>query len=381
MAIRIDRIEAPQWDTSKFELTPEGYLKGTACVTQIGVFPYMMADGTIVHELRLPEEVFSEDSLASYELKPITNEHPDEAVDSKNIKKYQVGNLGTKPINKNNVYVTVDMIIQDAETIKQIMAGKQELSCGYSLELEKNAGVWGGIKYDAIQRKIQINHVAVVDKARAGDAARIRLDSADEDTAVLYMQNEKVIQEEDSMPSDMTVKIDASEVQEVLKAVTAKADALQVEVNTLTVDKSKAEAERDTLKDKVDGLEKKVAELEANKLDEAVIKAAVDRRVKILDAARKAGIEIKEDASELDVQKAVIMKVFPKANLDGKDQVYLDARFDGALETFEANADAEVRKANADEVKTDKQDSREVPDSGKAREKMIADLRARSKKS
>ena len=36
-----------------------------------------------------------------------------------------------------------------------------------------------GMGYDFIQRNIRANHVAIVDRARAGDSARIRLDSAD----------------------------------------------------------------------------------------------------------------------------------------------------------------------------------------------------------
>jgi hypothetical protein len=124
-----------------------------------------------------------------------------------------------------------------------------------------------------------------------------------------------------------------------------------------------------------------VTALEATHVDEAVIKAAVERRVKILDAARIGGVEVKDGMSELDIQKAVIAKAFPKAVLDGKDVNYIDARFDGAVEAFEAQADAQTRVAGADDVaKVDNADAKVIVDSNKAREKMYADLRARNAK-
>ena len=51
----------------------------------------------------------------------------------------------------------------------------RELSCGYNLRLDETPGVWEGQPYDAIQRDIEINHLALVDKARAGEQARLNL--------------------------------------------------------------------------------------------------------------------------------------------------------------------------------------------------------------
>ena len=76
--IRYDRIDAPTWMTDPFEQTPEGFLRGRACVTNIGVFPYRLEDGSIEYELRHPEDVFDSESMASLKLKPVTNNHPKE---------------------------------------------------------------------------------------------------------------------------------------------------------------------------------------------------------------------------------------------------------------------------------------------------------------
>ena len=58
-------------------------------------------------------------------------------------------------------------------------AGLKELSLGYNLDLEETPGVWNGQQYDAIQRNIRINHLALVQEARAGERARLNIDSRD----------------------------------------------------------------------------------------------------------------------------------------------------------------------------------------------------------
>ena len=179
--------------------------------------------------------------------------------------------------------------------------------------------------------------------------------------------------------TNVVVKVDASEVQNLIKAEKDRADSLQSNLDTLTTEKVKIEAERDTLKDSLEKANLKITALAAARVDEKAIEAAIARRVRILDAATKAGIEIK-DMKEPEIQKAVVLKVFPKANFDGKDQVYLDARFDGAVEQLaEVDvADAEVRKLNADGVDS-KEDKKEAPNADKAREAYIARLTKKDK--
>jgi hypothetical protein len=354
--------------TEAFTKTPEGYLKGKACVTSIGVFPYLMGDGTIVKELRLPDDVFADDSLESYKLKPVTNNHPGEKVTAENVKQYQIGNLGENPMNRDNVFLTIDMIIQDATAITDIMAGKRALSVGYDAEIENSPGVFGGMAYDCIQRKIRANHVAVVDRARQGDQARIRLDSAD---AVLINSNDKIEEEIMPEPTNVVVKVDASEVQSLIKAEKDRADGLQTSLDALTAEKAKIEAERDTHKDRADKAEAKVKELEKVKADEAIKRDAEAKKAALLEVAKKVGVEVKDSMDNVALQKAVILKAFPKANLDGKDQVYIDARFDGAVEQLEGelSADAETRKINANSV--DKTDTKDAPNAEKARQAYI----------
>lgn len=59
----------------KATYTPEGYLEDTPILTSTGIFEYTNPDGSIRRELRLPEEVFKPESLASYCGKPICITH------------------------------------------------------------------------------------------------------------------------------------------------------------------------------------------------------------------------------------------------------------------------------------------------------------------
>ena len=57
--------------------------------------------------------------------------------------------------------------------------GLKELSLGYNLTLDETPGEWNGQHYDAIQRDIRINHLALGREARAGEQARLNIDGRD----------------------------------------------------------------------------------------------------------------------------------------------------------------------------------------------------------
>jgi hypothetical protein len=184
--------------TSPFTRTSEGFLAGRAIVTSCGVFTYRRLDGTLQSELRLPDEVFKEDSLKSMVNKPLTNGHPNGLVTPETAHELQVGSLGGNPSSwvdtyavrnpqdagrgssgSDGIHVANDLMITDGETILEVENGKRSLSMGYTCDIEETAGIWAGVEYNAIQRNIRYNHCAIVPTARAGDAAMIHLDSAD----------------------------------------------------------------------------------------------------------------------------------------------------------------------------------------------------------
>ena len=187
---RFDTIDASCWMYTPFTRTAEGFLTGRAIVTSIGVFTYKNADGTVLRELRLPEEVFAPESLETMKLKPLTNLHPKEWVTPENQKELQVGSLGSDVTTTtqyrmgsgeitDGIHVAIDITVNRADAIEDVLNGRRALSMGYTCEIEESSGVYMGVEYDCIQRKIRYNHCAIVDEARAGDNAMIHLDSAD----------------------------------------------------------------------------------------------------------------------------------------------------------------------------------------------------------
>ncbi len=124
----------------------------------------------IVH--RPPEEVFSEAALASFEGKPTTDDHPPELLTPDTVSMYEKGHAQTirKGTGEWEGYVIADLHIHDRGLINAIQRGKREISCGYECDYVDN----GDGTY--IQKNIRGNHVAVVDRGRAGKRAAI-LDS------------------------------------------------------------------------------------------------------------------------------------------------------------------------------------------------------------
>jgi hypothetical protein len=396
---RFDNIDNSQWMTVPFERTTEGFLKGRAIVTSIGVFTYKRADGTIQRELRLPEEVFAEKTLNSMKLKPVTLNHPTELVTSDNADKLQVGSLGDNPSwtkewhdrswdeVTDGINCAIDMIVTKKDAIDAILNGKQALSMGYTCDLEQaqpNA-TWCGIEYDFIQRNIRYNHCAIVDSARAGDNAKIEL-RADSEDAVLEDMLIKTDGGNQMLKKINLDGIDYEAEESVIKALNsekARADKAEKDAceTKKTMDKkvadledkekelekriSELEAERDSAKEKADSAEAELEKVKSDSADPKHLDEAVKAKIELLHNAEKANVEVKEDMSDIDIKKAIITSQFPKANFDGKDDVYVQARYDATVEMLAERADSSTRQFTSDLPPT------EHADENDARERMI----------
>ena len=182
---RVLRLDSTPMSTAYF--TPEGYLIDTPILTSTGIFEYGNSDGSVRRELRLPEEVFAEDSLATYEGAPIIITHDAGLVTKDNVADNGIGTILTKGFRDGD-NVRAKIVIHDTKEMKA--SGLKELSLGYNLDLDETPGEWEGQHYDAIQRNIRINHLALVREARAGDKARLNIDSRDAKTkGVKVMSN------------------------------------------------------------------------------------------------------------------------------------------------------------------------------------------------
>lgn len=154
--------------------TPEGYLICTdAILARTGkqsyqrneIFADAADDDTIIEIDRPSEEVFAPETLASFENKPVTVEHPDENVGPDNYNNLAVGfvrDVHKGTVNGQEVMLGT-LVITDAKTIEEIENGEHtDLSCGYDCDIIDEA--------NPQQRNIRGNHVALCQQGRAGIA-------------------------------------------------------------------------------------------------------------------------------------------------------------------------------------------------------------------
>lgn len=178
--MKLKRIDSISVDRTYY--TEEGYLVDHPIVTTCGIFEYKNDDGSTRRELRLPEYVFDEKSLESYKGKPIIITHDAGEVDKENVRREQIGTIMSKGYRDGD-NVRCEIIIHDTNTLKN--CGLKELSLGYSLDTDDTPGIYEGEKYDCIQKNIEINHLALVAEARAGETARLNIDGKDDDEQIL----------------------------------------------------------------------------------------------------------------------------------------------------------------------------------------------------
>lgn len=314
-----------------------GWLSAFGRISRVGVFEYRQADGTIRRELRPPDEVQAPPALASFAMVPVTLGHPPEGLlNAETTRERAVGNLGDS-VRADGDFVVANLLVTDGKAVTAAGEGQYQLSCGYSCDVDESPGVWRGERYDAVQRNIRGNHVALVGAGRAGPEVRIRLDAGD---AVCVMstpgQSEKLSTE--GLPTMRKIKIDGVEyevseqvAQAYERAQKLRADAADAEGKAAAdaqARATKAEARADAADVKIAELTKRLAVAE----DPKAIAERVAERVALESKARELGAEFKADAADDEIRRAVIARVSPAIKLDGKDPLYVRAAFDLAVE-------------------------------------------------
>ena len=349
-------------DRSTLDVMPNGFLSFEANLTRTGVFTYVSLDSNgkikIERQLRLPEEVFAADTLASLKGLPYTNEHPSEQlITTSNASKYMVGMAADSPrkvegpvgdeLHKDNEqFVRQRLVFYGLDAISDIRSGeKKEISLGYMYSLDETPGTYKGIAYDSIQRNIRYNHGSLVQRARGGPNCKIVLDSGLE----IAVDGEFIPEEKDEI---MKFKFQGKEY-EVANDVHALLTSLMETASTKTSEVEKLNA-------KVDDLTTKITAQDADDLA-VEFKKAVKERVSLESTGRKILGEEKnfDSMTDRDIKIAVIKSKREGLALDGKTDEYIDARFDIVVEEFkpedptkEFGVKGVVKNVDADDVFT-----------------------------
>ena len=399
--------------------TPEGYLIDNPILTRVGIFEYHNPDGTIRRELRLPEEVFAAESLASYKGKPVILTHEAGLVDVDNVQQEHIGTILSEGMQDGD-NVRAQIVIHDAESLDY---GLRELSLGYTQTPDETPGVWNGQPYDAIQRNIQINHLALVEKARAGEQARLNIDGEEqggnqmskarkdgltpEEIARLVeeykqrqaqrMENTNPTADEGTNPDEQTTDEDEADP---VKEVKDRRDRRDASGDCETMDEASgviAQQDEDIQKllDFIAQLQAKIdfdeasAEEEAktdnegetaeanadeeepqeNPLNMDSIDVYVNQKIELIRLGDKLNLDGIETMKPMDAKKAIIKKVHPNIRLDGKDTAYINAMFDIAKESVGKRKDVDYQRQQM--FRGDSAHNKPVDGQNEARRRMI----------
>lgn len=308
--------------------TGDGYLAANARVARTGIQTYLgrevgKPDLAQVKVYRPESEVFSTDALRSFAHRPVTNDHPPEAVSARNWKTHSVGMTGDE-IARDGTFVRVPMVVMDQAAIDDVEGGKRELSMGYACDLDWTAGMTPeGEAYDAVQTNIRGNHLAIVAAGRAGHSCRIG-DSwaAISDTQEPPMKTFTVDGISVEM-SDTAIQVVQRVLGQFADTRTALADA-NTKIGELTATVSTKDGEIAVLKKQV----------EDGKMTPAQIDAAVQaRQAVITDAKAITGADVTVDGkTDGDIRRAAV-----DAKLGDAAKGMDDAAIAGAFKALRAS--------------------------------------------
>jgi uncharacterized protein len=324
--------------SSRREYTDEGFLRVPGNVARTGIQDYLASelglDGNpsrLIRVYRPAEEVFAADSLATYNAADMTNNHPKGLVTAATYKSLAVGVVASAG-RQDGDFVQCDLIIKDAGAIDAINSGKCELSAGYTAIYDESPGVTPeGEPYDYVQREIRINHVAIVDRARAGALARVF------DNKPTGGNNMPVFITNDSGRSIDVA--DPANAQVVADAF----DRLQTKLTDAEADVQKAQASADAANDKLTDALKLTS-------DEAIAGRLAALNKVQATARRIVGDSFKCDSVDLTENMRVAMSMKrPGVQWADKSDIYVQTAFEMADEDMAKEEEEEGKeKASKD---------------------------------
>ena len=310
-------------------------------IARVGVFPYLKADGSIEMEAKLPAELLADTTVDSANNKPVTDEHPEEFVNQSNAKKYMKGFTASNA-HVDNDTLRVDMTITDAELINEINQGKQELSIGFETEIVPQKGKYKGSVYDSVQKNIQINHVAVVERGRAGHSVRLVGDSAemvDDFKKGKHMDVTKVrLGDTDitvaTSDADKVVKVDAdnSEKEKKIADLKAKIADYEKQLRELQGDADSSKKNEEEAKAEKDALEKQL-EIYKKKYEGDGLDQAIDAKIGLIEKVKPYvgdSFDFK-GKTDKDIKVATLRAIDDSIDLSHKSDDYINAYFDSTI--------------------------------------------------
>jgi hypothetical protein len=286
-------------------------------------------DLAIVRVYRDADEIFHKDSLKTFTHKPVTLNHPAEPVTSRTWKDVARGHTGEEVL-RDGEFVKIPMMVSDQAAIDAVKGGTRELSVGYQCDLDFTPGTSpSGAPFDARQTKIIVDHVAIVDRGRAGPDCRIG-DQRPSDEGKTMRALTPIVDKE-SRPMK-TLTIDGHSV-ELSDAAVIAVSALQRQNGTLVADNLKLTADlaaatkaKDT---EIATKDAEIAKLKAAALDDAKLDALVTARADVIGRGKAIVADLKPEGLSIPaIRRAVVSAKLGDAAVKDRSDDYVEARFD-----------------------------------------------------
>lgn len=143
-------------------------------ISKVGVFPYLGSEigapdpNRVYRVYRPAEELSHPETLASFNLIPLINDHEFLGVDGTPAEQKGVQGATGEAATFDYPYLRNNLRVYSSFLQDLINSGKTELSPAYRCDYDFTSGEFDGQAYDAIQRNIRGNHLALVDRGRSG---------------------------------------------------------------------------------------------------------------------------------------------------------------------------------------------------------------------
>lgn len=321
-------IEDTQLSGSR--ITTDGYLVASVLCARTGIQDYLgeeldKPDMPIVKVYRPESSVFAKDSLSTFVGKPTTNGHPPVQVTADNWREYAVGSIGEEVL-RDGEYIRVPITLMDAATIKAVQDGKREISMGYDMELDWTPGATAeGQAYDAIMKNLRMNHLAIVDRGRAGSRARI-----DDNNPTQWGVSPLITDRKPPIMTTRKIVVDGLTIETTDQGAEA-IGKLQAEKQAIADARDAAIAAKDA---ELAAKDARIADLEKSQLTPEALDAKVQARADLLAKAKT----LAKDAdftgkADIDIMKVAVTAVRGADAIKDKSDAYVTAAFDLAVES------------------------------------------------
>lgn len=373
-------------------VTSQGYWIVEVACARTGLQSYVDAksvNGKRV-ELRRLDAITEPESLASWIHSPAIIYHQP-VINLQNSPEFKRGYVFAGPevrkLADGEDYLIFQIVLDHPELVEGVRTRRfTEVSAGYGALFVAQPGVYKGVRYDGLQTRIRINHIAFLPPgmARAGKFARVLLDSAEEEAQFYFdssiSQGVTFMAESTNLTSaaatlnsptmrvylDSKTSVDinpdqAALVQRVISEKDQQIGTLQDQIQTLKTEKTDLQGRHDSLETDKQALTTEVADLKKKSGSSntgAMVKALHYAKPYL---SKDFNYDAIDTLNVQDVQLTALKAKLPKADFtreDWKDPVYVNGYFDSQI----VNAPQAPEKPNVGSgVPTDK--SRQMYDS------------------